>query len=154
MAVTPNTTFSSGAIYTAAQANRFPRGIMATPATSTTTDSTITTTEEVMLSYTFSAVSGRMYQITYVEPSLGGTTASTGSARLREDSISGATISQIRYPISTTLQNYVTMTFVFTAAASGSKTIVATQLAGANTVTATRSSVLIAALWAIDIGAS
>ena len=154
MAVTPNTTFTIGDVFTASQANRFPRGIMATPATSTTTDSTITTTEEVMLSYTFTAVSGRMYLITYIEPSLGGTTATTASARLREDSISGATISQIRYPISTTLQNNVNMSFVFTAGASGSKTIVATQLAGANTVTATRSSVLIAALWAIDIGAS
>jgi hypothetical protein len=154
MAVTPNTTFSSGAILTAAQMNRFGRGIMATPATSTTTDSTITTTEEVMLTYTFTAVSGRMYQITYVEPSVLGTVATTLSARLREDSLTGATINQIRLPISTTLQNYVTMTFVFTAAASGSKTVVATLLAGANTVTATRGATNIAALWAVDIGAS
>ena len=154
MAVTPNTTFSSGAIYTAAQANRFPRGIMATPATSTTTDSTITTTEEVMLTYTFTAVSGRMYLLTYVEPALSGTTATTLNARIREDNLTGATINQMRMPISTTLQGYINMNFVFTAAASGSKTIVATLLAGANTVTATRSSVLTAALWAIDIGAS
>ena len=154
MAVTPNTTFSSGAILTAAQMNRFGRGIMATPATSTTTDSTITTTEEVMLTYTFNAVSGRMYEVTYVEPSLLGTTATTLNARIREDNVTGATINQIRMPISTTLQGNICLTFVYTAASTGSKTIVATLQAGANTVTATRSSVLTAALWAVDIGAS
>jgi hypothetical protein len=154
MAVTPNTTFIIGDVYTASQANRFPRGLMATPATSITTDSTITTTEEIMLSYTFTAVNGRMYLLTYVEPALNGTTAGTLIARIREDNVSGTTVNQIRFPISTTLQGNIVFTYVFTAAASGSKTIVATLTAGANTVTATRSSVLTAALWAVDIGAS
>jgi hypothetical protein len=154
MAVTPNTTFSSGAILTAGEMNRLPRGIMATPATSITTDSTITTTEEIMLSYTFTAVNARMYLLTYVEPALNGTTAGTLIARIREDNVSGTTINQIRMPISTTLQGNIVLSYVFTAAASGSKTIVATLTAGANTVTATRSSVLTAALWAVDIGSS
>lgn len=154
MAVTPNTTFTIGDVLTASQQNRFGRGIMATPATSTTSDSTITTTEEVMLSYTFNAVNGRMYLLTYVEPALNGTTAGTLIARFREDSISGNTINQMRLPISTTLQGNINMNFVFTAAATGSKTIVATLVAGANTVTAQRSAQAIAALWAIDIGAS
>ena len=44
MAINPNTDFSSGAVLTAAQQNRFPRGVMAYAQT-TTSDATITVEE-------------------------------------------------------------------------------------------------------------
>ena len=66
MAINPNTQFSSGAVYTADQANRFPRGIMAL-GESTTTDTTVTA-EEVQISTSFTAVANRYYKISYFEP--------------------------------------------------------------------------------------
>jgi len=68
MAINPNTDFSSGAVLTAAQQNRFPRGVMAL-ATSTT-NYTLTTTETIAtgMTVTFTAVANRYYRITYFEP--------------------------------------------------------------------------------------
>ena len=68
MAINPNTDFSSGAVFTADQANRFPRGVMAL-ATSTTSY-TLTATETIAtgMSVTFTPVLNRYYRITYFEP--------------------------------------------------------------------------------------
>jgi len=68
MAINPNTDFSSGAVLTAAQQNRFPRGVMAL-ATSTTSY-TLTTSEVIAtgMTVTFTAVANRYYRITYFEP--------------------------------------------------------------------------------------
>jgi hypothetical protein len=68
MAINPNTDFTTGAVYTADQANRFPRGVMALT-TSTTTPAAITNTLSTMLTAsTFTAVANRYYKITYYEP--------------------------------------------------------------------------------------
>ena len=77
MAINPNTDFSSGAVFTADQANRFPRGVMAL-ATSTTSY-TLTTSEVIAtgMTVTFTAVANRYYRITYFEPQ--GQTASVAS---------------------------------------------------------------------------
>jgi hypothetical protein len=69
MAINPNTDFSSGAVLTAAQQNRFPRGVMAR-ATSQTSY-TLTTSSTVLvtgMTVTFTAVANRFYKITYYEP--------------------------------------------------------------------------------------
>ena len=66
MAINPNTDFSSGAVLTAAQQNRFPRGVMAY-GESTTSDNTVTA-EEVQISTSFTAVANRYYKISYFEP--------------------------------------------------------------------------------------
>jgi len=68
MAINPNTDFSSGAVFTADQANRFPRGVVAL-ATSTTSY-TLTTSEVIAtgMSVTFTPVLNRYYRITYYEP--------------------------------------------------------------------------------------
>ena len=63
MAINPNTDFSSGAVLTAAQQNRFPRGIMAY-GTKTTTGLTTTMTD-IGLSVTFTAVANRYYKYTF-----------------------------------------------------------------------------------------
>jgi hypothetical protein len=64
MAITPNTTFTAGAILTAAQMNRLPWGI--TAFSQKTADQTgISTTADVTnLSVTWTAVSTRYYRIT------------------------------------------------------------------------------------------
>ena len=72
MAINPNTDFTSGDVLTAAQQNRFPRGIMAFA--SKTTDTTITTTEaDAGLSVTFTAVANRYYKYTFTCPAVAGT---------------------------------------------------------------------------------
>jgi hypothetical protein len=66
MAVNPNTNFTTGAVFTADQANRFPRGAMGY-VYSTAGNITLTTTVQDIpgASVTFTAVSGRLYKITY-----------------------------------------------------------------------------------------
>jgi hypothetical protein len=66
MAVNPNTDFTTGAVFTADQANRFPRGAMGY-VYSTAGNITLTTTIQDIAgaSVTFTAVSGRLYKITY-----------------------------------------------------------------------------------------
>jgi hypothetical protein len=68
MAINPNTDFSSGAILTAAQQNRFPRGVMALATSSTSYVLTTTLTATTGMSVTFTAVANRYYKITYYEP--------------------------------------------------------------------------------------
>ena len=147
----PNTLFTAGSVYTAAQCNAFPRGLMAAVAESTTTDSTITA-EEVMLTYTFTAVNGRNYLLTYNEPNLTGSAAATLTVRFRKTDISGTILNTTRTPLSTTLSATSTNVLMYNATASGSLTIVATVTASAGTATATRSSSQIAQLWAVDMG--
>lgn len=67
MAINPNTTFSAGAVYTADQANRFPRGIMAFAKNTTGNASIVAEVAEVTTA-SFIAVANRYYKITYYEP--------------------------------------------------------------------------------------
>jgi hypothetical protein len=152
MAVTPNTTFTIGDVLTASQQNRFGRGIMATPST-TVTGGTFTA-EAQQLTTTFAAVSGRMYFIVYSEPVLSGSVAATCTARLREDTSAGTTINQATVTLATSFTTNLMVQSIFTAAASGSKTVVATLQASTGTGTTTRSSIRFPQLYVIDIGAS
>ena len=76
MAVNPNTDFTTGAVFTADQANRFPRGVMAY-VINTTTNPTVTTSaaDVTGMSVTFTAVANRLYRITF-EGMIGSTNAS------------------------------------------------------------------------------
>jgi len=149
--MTANTTFSAGQILTAVAANAWPRGLMATPATSTTTDSTITA-EEVMLTYTFTAVNGRNYSIVYFEPSILGTSAGILTSRIRVTDILGAVLNQSFATIPTANTSNITTQLIYTATASGSLTIVSTLQASAGTVTTTRSATRFPQLYALDVG--
>ena len=149
--MTVNTTFTAGNILTAAQMNNFGRGLMATPATSTTTDSTITA-EEVMLTYTFTAVNNRNYLLQYFEPVIVGTSGGTLTARIRDTNISGTVLQTFKSTISATVNTIGSCQVIYTATASGSLTIVATLQASAGTVTATRSSTQFPQLYALDVG--
>jgi len=83
MAINPNTDFTSGAVLTAAQQNRFPRGVMAyTPITAS--DATVTVEEVQIGSTTFTAVASRYYRITYYEPFLSSTASTVFTMRIRQ----------------------------------------------------------------------
>ena len=91
MAINPNTDFSSGAVLTAAQQNRFPRGVMAYN-TATATDSSVTAEEVQITGSSFTAVANRYYRITYYEPNLI-STASTGfGLRIRQTNLAGTVL--------------------------------------------------------------
>jgi len=152
--MTVNTAFTAGNVVTASQMNNFPRGLMATPVTSTTSDTSITA-EEVMLTYTFTAVSGRNYLLVYHEPSIFGSTGTTVTARLRETNISGTILNTGQSVVPTATFATVRCEVVYTASASGSLTIVATLQFAAGTGQTVRSDTptrKIPQLYAIDIG--
>lgn len=150
--MTANSTFVSGNTYTATQANNFPRGLMADIKKSETTD-TYTTTEKSMLQITFTQVSGRNYLITFIEPNLTGTAATTGVYRLREGAgTGGALYNSMRVVMPTLTAAMMNMQYVLVATSSGSLTVTATAQAGSGTVTATRSSSAICNMWVTDLG--
>ena len=68
MAINPNTDFSPGAVFTAGQADRFPRGVMARAVSTTGYALTTTNAQATGMSVTFTAEAGRFYKITYYEP--------------------------------------------------------------------------------------
>lgn len=149
--MTANTGFSVGAVYTANQANNFGRGLMATPVTSSTPDTTITA-EEVQLTYTFTAVNARNYQVIYSEPALNATVTSTITGRLRQDNLTGTNINSVMVTATSGFNEQLYCSAIFTATASGSKTIVATLAASAGTGTAARASTRYAEMYVIDVG--
>jgi hypothetical protein len=64
MAITPNTTFTAGAILTASQMNRLPWGIMGTGSKTADQNGITTVADITSLSVTFTAVSTRYYRTT------------------------------------------------------------------------------------------
>jgi len=148
--MTANTAFSSGATFTAGQANNFGRGLMATPATSVVTPTTFTG-ETQMLAYTFSQVNGRSYILQYFEPSLTGTAAGTVTARITTG-VAGTPYNSSTSPLAILISNTALVTVVYTSGTSSSLTIYATLTASTGTGTATRSATRFPQLYAIDIG--
>jgi len=151
MAINPNTDFSSGAILTAAQQNRFPRGVMAYNEV-TASDATITSEEVQITGSNFTAVANRYYRITYFEPTLLGSVAGTFQQRIRLTNLTG-TLQQ---------QSNVTMVVIGNAGAgtcstvvtltAGTQNVVGTLQASAGTGNATRSATSKAWLLVEDIG--
>lgn len=68
MAINPNTDFVAGAVLTAAQQNRFPRGVIAYVARPTNANYTSETVDLTTASFT--AVANRYYKITFYHPQL------------------------------------------------------------------------------------
>ena len=149
MAINPNTTFTAGAVYTADQSNRFPRGVMSFT-TSVTTDSTITSEEVQITGASFTAVANRYYKITYFEPGMSATNTG-GNARIRLTNISGA-IQQLQgFAVLSAGGGSVHMSAVTTLTA-GTTNFVATLSSDAGTITASRSASRYAFLLVEDIG--
>ena len=150
MAISPNTTFTAGAVLTSAQANNFPRGVMAFT-TATATDSTITSEEVQIIGGSFTAVANRYYKITYFEPGMSAGSSTSGNARIRLTDISGA-IQQLQgFAVLSTGGGSVHMSAVTTLPAV-STNFVATLSSDSGTITASRSASRYAFLLVEDIG--
>lgn len=150
MAVNPNTDFTAGNILTAAQQNRFPRGIMAYN-TATASDSTVTAEEVQISSVTFTAVANRLYRLTYYEPGFGSSTAAAMTMRIRITNISGAIQQQgIVYNTGAQQQNGIVVGYATYSA--GSVTLVATLQNSTGTGSANRSATAFAFLSVEDVG--
>jgi hypothetical protein len=153
MAISPNTDFTAGAVLTAAQQNRFPRGVMAYTA-STTPDATITAEEVQITGSSFTAVANRYYRITYFEPYMSSTASCIFTMKIRQTNLAGTTINS----------NNVGNTFgnVFfgvggicqavTTFSAGTVNVVATLASSAGTGQTGRSSTIYAFLLVEDIG--
>ena len=89
MAINPNTDFTAGQVLTAAEQNRFPRGIVAF-VESTSSSGAITAQTVTLTAPAFTAVANRYYKITYFEPVLQ-PSGPPGfiTARLRLNNVSG-----------------------------------------------------------------
>jgi len=128
MAINPNTDFSSGAVLTADQQNRFPRGVMAL-ATSTTSY-TLTTSEVIAtgMSVTFTAVANRYYRITYFEPQAQTASfASNTSLTLRQTNASGTVLQNTVFQNESNATDQSGMTVIRTMTfTAGSITVVGT----------------------------
>jgi hypothetical protein len=81
MAINPNTNFTAGAILTADQQNRFPRGVMAYAESTTNYTLTASTAIATGMTVSFTAVAGRYYKITYVEPQAQTNNITSGNTR-------------------------------------------------------------------------
>lgn len=153
MAVSPNTDFTSGAVLTAAQMNKFPRGLMTDVVTSSTTDTSVTA-EEVMLTVTWTAVANRNYRIVYIEPALSGTSNTSATFRLRSGTLTGTVLNSTVVAISSTTLTFSGFVESIATIAAGSQTVVATLQYSAGTGTATRSATRLAMLYVEDVGAA
>ena len=155
MAINPNTDFVAGQILTAAQMNRFPRGIVA-EASSTTTNSSITSTEAITITAsTFTAVANRYYRITYIEPSAAPSTGvqNTIFTKIRLTNASGTTYGQGQYQQETNNATNCTITIVALATFSaGSVVVVGTAVVNGGTGNLARSASAIARIIVEDVG--
>jgi hypothetical protein len=147
----PNTAFSSGAVYTADQANRFPRGVMALGENTTFNGSV--TAEAVQISTSFTAVANRYYKITYFEPNLA---TGTGyfTLRIRQGTTTAGTQLQAFYHTTGTGVDRYANGFVVKAFTAGTVQLVGTASQSAGIGQLGRSAGQPAYLLVEDIGPS
>ena len=153
MAIAPNTTFTSGAILTAAQMNALPFGIMAYTE-STASDVTITAEEVQITGSNFTAIANRYYKITYYEPNLESATASSWvQARIRLTNLAGAQKQSafVQLPTAATTNAFTSSVWVGTLTA-GVTNVVGTLQSNTGTASATRSATAPAFLLVEDMG--
>lgn len=150
MAINPNTDFSDSTSLSAAQLNRFPRGVMALTL-NTTTDSTITTEEVQITGSSFTAIANRYYKVTYFEPELYGSLGYM-TATIRLTNISGA-IKQLGYVdiFNSNREAICNLQWVGTLSA-GSTNFVATLASNSGTAQTFRGATMPAFLLVEDIG--
>lgn len=156
MAVTPNTTFTTQ-VLTSTQMNAFPRGLMTDVITATAIVNLTTSMTIYLTSGSFTAVTGRLYRITYFEPTSRGNT-SAGSAVNDFQIKSGATVLTIGAGASTSTSNlFTTVNIMYVGALTAGATVI-TALASSSSTTGTpqlqRSATAPAFLIIEDIGGS
>jgi hypothetical protein len=92
MAINPNTNFTAGAILTADQQNRFPRGIVALSLI--TSNANILNAETTFTSVSFTAVADRYYRISWFSGQIQNASSSVNNFYLRETTATGTVIQQ------------------------------------------------------------
>ena len=150
MAINPNVDFVSGAILTAAQQNRFPRGVMAV-GNKTVVQNGITTETEIVSSGSFTAVANRYYRITFT--SYNNYKGTTGDVvwRIRETDTSGAQIAQTNRNVTGATQCGATVIGVTTFTA-GTKTVIGSILVSTGNLASEPSATQPAQIIVEDIG--
>ncbi|CAB4163222.1 hypothetical protein UFOVP800_12 [uncultured Caudovirales phage] len=131
MAINPNTDFSSGAVLTAAQQNRFPRGVVAYGQATANVLGMGTAETTQITANAFTAVANRYYRITYYEPTA--SPAGGASSQIIFRIKNGATQlqrSELQNTGATSAANEI-LCFVVTTFAAGSVTITGTAQATA-----------------------
>jgi hypothetical protein len=154
MAINPNTDFSSGAILTAAQQNRFPRGIMSFNSV-VVSDATVTAEEVMIVGSNFTAVANRYYRVTYAEPSMASTLGSAVfTMRIRLTNLAGAQQNEVRVlnPSASTSIPTSGMCQAIVTVAAGTRNFVATLACTAGTGQAQRAGTIYGFLLVEDIG--
>ena len=150
MAVNPNTNFSTGAVLTASQQNRFPRGVMAYNE-ATNLDTTITTEEIMITSSAFTAVADRYYRITYFEPNPSGGTGYF-TFRIRKGTTTAGTQLQSSYQTAGFGIERTGLAVWVGTLSAGSQQVIATSAMSAGTGIVARAATYPAFLLVEDIG--
>jgi hypothetical protein len=123
----PNDLFVSGQIFTASNANRFPRGVMAYATSATTQTLATTSTIATGMTVTFTAEANRLYKITYQEPEVQTPTVALGNSictiKLTNAAATAYAVSIIQTPSAAQTASEVT-TMTIQSFAAGSITIV------------------------------
>jgi len=151
MAVNPNTDFTSGAVLTAAQQNRFPRGVMAFTAKTTSANYTVEAVD--ITSAAFTAVASRYYRITFYVPQASVNVANGYTTfRIRTGTTTAGTQLAAAIGSSPTAGSPSgTIASVVTTLTAGSQQVCAT-ITSSSTTTATNSATQPAYLLVEDIG--
>jgi len=127
MAISPNTTFTAGAVLTASQQNRLPFGVCALASSSTNYTLTTSAVIATGMTATFTAITGRLYKITYNEPAANTTSVLNGytQTQIRETSAAGTLLSTalLQTNVAVTVNGNMTVIYVGTFTA-GSVTVV------------------------------
>lgn len=151
MAINPNTDFTSGAVLTAAEQNRFPRGIMSYT-TATASDATITAEEIQITGTAFTAVANRYYRLVYFEPNLNNTVDANVNLQIRLTNIAGAVQGASYVFCRAGSFSSTGLLIAYSTFSAGSTTLVATLSSTVGTSSATRSTTYKAFLSVEDVG--
>jgi hypothetical protein len=120
MAINPNTDFTAGAILTADQQNRFPRGIMAL--STLTSNVTLLNAETSITNVSFTAVANRNYRINYFCGNASNVGASLNTFVFRQTSVAGTILATNLFTNATAFTFFVNFSCITTFAA-GSQSI-------------------------------
>ena len=127
MAISPNDTFTSGQILTAAECNAFPFGVVAY--SESTTSQAFGVTEALVLSVSFTAIANRYYKITYHEPlyQMAVGAGQQTEARFRLTNVTGTILYESQYQNTNVTQAACAFTFSrITTFTAGATTVVST----------------------------
>ena len=149
MAIAPNTTFTSGQIYTAVMANAYPFGTMQY-ASSTTALALITTITTTFTLPNFTAIANRNYKITYFEPNMF-CTIGTGETIMTFKN-GASTIATTSASVSSTVSSQGNFVFITTFTAGVISLTASLTYAGSGTLTSSRSATRTAFMLVEDIG--